>query len=116
MFHPYELSIGEADGAHVRLSVHGDVDLAVAPLLLDSILCAAISYDQHEIVVDLAEARFFDSTALGALVEAHNRLREGSSRLVVVNPSPVVARMFEITRLDAVLDVRDDRGSTSLAV
>ena len=46
---------------------------------------------------------------LGALVGAHRRMREGGGCLRIVRPPPLVARAFELTGLDGVLDLCDDR-------
>jgi anti-sigma B factor antagonist len=92
----------------VRLALHGDIDMASAPAVLDSLLCAAISYDDHVIVADMAKVTFCDSTGIAALVEANQRIRNSGSRLVVTNVPDPIARIFGLVGLDAVFDLQLD--------
>jgi anti-sigma B factor antagonist len=92
----------------VRLELRGDIDMASAPAVLDSLLCAAISYEHHEIVADLAKVTFCDSTGIAALVEANQRIRKGGSRLIITNVPDPIARIFGLVGLDAVFDLQLD--------
>jgi anti-anti-sigma factor len=102
--HPYELEIcSDAPGA-VRLRVSGEIDIATAPSLLDSVLCAGLAYDAgHRVVVDLAGVAFIDSSGLAALCEAHRWLANQEQILVIASPPEHVAHLFELTGLDQVL-------------
>ena len=59
-------------------------------------------------LAELAEVRA-KLDRLGALVGAHRRMREAEGALRIVRPPDLVARAFELTGLDEVLDLRDDR-------
>jgi anti-sigma B factor antagonist len=102
----YQLEVSHDGGREVRLTIHGDVDLAVAPALLDSLLCAALIYDHHLIVVDLSDVSFMDSSGLRALIDAGHQLAQQRSHLVVAHPSPVIARVIRQAGIDSYLDVR----------
>ncbi len=104
--HPYELEVfGPAPG-ETRLQFSGDIDLATAPSLLDSILCAGLAYEPgHRIVVDLAGVTFIDSTGLAALVEADRWLTNQEQVLVVASPPHRVVRLLELTGLGEVLRI-----------
>jgi anti-sigma B factor antagonist len=85
------------------LSVTGDCDLASGPELRKHIQRAAAQAER--LVIDLSGVGFLDSVGLGLLVGAARRVDE----LVVVAPvgsSP--RRALETSRLDEILDVRDD--------
>jgi anti-sigma B factor antagonist len=90
------------------LSVHGELDLHQAPELEDH-LAEAIADGAELVVVDLTHVTFIDSMALGVLLSAVNRLRlrGGSLRLVVPNPS--LRRIFEISLLDRVFTLDSNR-------
>jgi len=94
------------DGPAVRLAVEGEIDMAVAPRLLDFLLCAAEAFDHHVISLDMKGVTFVDSSGLAVLVEVHERLCQRRSHLVVENPAPVVAQVIALTGLDTFLDVR----------
>ena len=76
------------------LRVTGEVDLAVAATLLDAILSVGLTGDVAEVVVDLSEVSFLDSTGMTALVEARNRLADTRVELRVADPSPFVRRVL----------------------
>jgi anti-sigma B factor antagonist len=80
------------------LEVGGELDLAVAPWLHDQ-LDALFVGGASSILVDLSEATFLDSTALGVLVGALNRCREngGAAHLIVTEPQ--ILRVLTITGL-----------------
>jgi anti-sigma B factor antagonist len=85
----------------------GDIDAYTAPQLRTQ-LHDATSSGARVVVVDLREVTFIDSAGLGALVGAHRRMLEADGRLRVVRPPALVARAFELTGLDGVLELYDD--------
>jgi anti-anti-sigma factor len=56
--------------------------------------------------LDLAHVRSLTSAVLGKLVGLHRRVRACGGELVLLNVTGVVYRVFEVTRLDQLLDVR----------
>ena len=58
------------------------------------------------LVLDLSGLEFLDSTALGTMIGALRRVREAGGEMAVVLPETTARRIFEVTGLDAVLDVR----------
>jgi anti-anti-sigma factor len=54
-------------------------------------------------VVDFTELSFIDSSGLSVLVEAHKRARDRGGVFVVRNPTPMLRRLLDITRLDSLL-------------
>ncbi len=65
------------------ISVCGEVDLATAPALRETLL-PAIEQRTGRVVVDLSEVSFMDSTGVHVLVEAHHRLTPQSRRLAIM--------------------------------
>ena len=92
----------------VVLRATGDLDAYTAPGLRTE-LHEATGGEATLVVVDLTSITFIDSAGLGTLVGAHRRMRESGGRLRVVRPPALVARAFELTGLDDVLELRDDR-------
>lgn len=90
------------DGAR-RLSVEGDLDLASAPSLKWA-LADALSGGANQIVLDLANVTFIDSTALGVLVGAQRALPAGT-RLAIACAQENVLRIFEMTGLDGMFEI-----------
>jgi len=94
----------------VLVRASGDLDAYTAPGLRTHLYEATDGgADAELVVVDLQNITFIDSAGLGTLVGAHRRMRERGGRLRIVRPPPLVARAFELTGLDEVLELRDDR-------
>jgi anti-sigma B factor antagonist len=86
------------------LEIHGDLDIAVSGMLgheLDELL----DLDIPQVAVDLSGVQFMDSSALSALVQAHERARERTQQFVLLRPSPACAKVLNITGLDRVFGV-----------
>ncbi len=86
------------DSQSCVVCVEGELDLATAPRLkkaLGEMLRAGFA----QLVVDLAQVTFMDSTALGVLIGANRSLDVGS-RLAIVCTDPNVLRIFELSGLD----------------
>ena len=105
---PESVEIDRPEPGVVLLRAKGDLDAYTAPGLRTQ-LHEATTGDADLVVVDLAEITFIDSAGLGTLVGAHRRMREGGGRLRIVRPPALVARAFELTGLDEVLELHDDR-------
>ncbi len=88
----------------------GDVD-AYTSGRLRAALHEAVGGSARLVVVDLTDVTFIDSSGLGALVGAHRRMLEAGGVLRVVRPPQTVGRAFELTGLDEVLELYDDRES-----
>jgi anti-sigma B factor antagonist len=92
------------------LVVHGEADLHAAPQLRER-LRAVTDGGASEVVVDLSDTTFVDSTALGVLLGGLKRLREASGGMRIVVARPDIRRIFEITLLDQVFPLHDTRAA-----
>ena len=83
------------------LTVSGELDISTAGELqhaLEELLGAGT----ERVEVDLSGVVFMDSSALSALVGAHERATKHNQRLALVRPSPACAKVLGITGLDRV--------------
>lgn len=87
----------------------GELDAHTAPGLRAVIQEQLADPEMQYLVVDLSRTTFLDSSVLGVLIGALKRLRGRGGRLVVVQPPLAIRRIFEITALDRVLELRDTR-------
>ncbi len=89
----------------VRTVVHvgGEVDVYTAPSLR-RFLDEQIHDGARDVVVDLSEVGFLDSTGLGVLVGRLKLLRANGGTLRLVGLGERVLRVFTITGLDRVFE------------
>jgi anti-sigma B factor antagonist len=86
-------------GTTAVVTPHGDIDLVTSPEFRTAVH-AAVDEGADAMVIDLSDAGFLDSTALGVLVSVHRRLGD---RLTLAAARPAVRRLLEVTQLTTVL-------------
>jgi anti-sigma B factor antagonist len=103
------MSVDTVDG-RIVVHVSGEVDLANAPEL-DEQLATVMGQAPSQLVVDLTNVTFMDSTGLGVLVRALKRSRELEIRLDLIVTNERVLKVFGITGLDTVLPIHSSMDS-----
>ena len=98
------------EGAHARLSLFGELDIAAAPRL-DAELTEVEAEGPDRIVLDLRGLTFLDSTGLRSLLGADARARAADWALTLIQGPDVVQRVFAITGLDGRLDIVEDEAA-----
>jgi anti-sigma B factor antagonist len=74
------------------IAPEGELDIVSADALRSQLRAVAETADS--IVVDLSDVSFIDSSALGAVLELDQRLRDQGGRLAVVAPRGTAAAML----------------------
>ena len=92
----FSISISDRDGRAVVV-IRGELDLATAPDL-EAAIQGRLD-DGQDVVVDLRELDFMDSTGLRVLVAAHAR---------VDGPGASIERILAVAGVERVLDLVDD--------
>ena len=104
----FELTVDTDDG-RVTFTPRGELDLATAPELEERVL-EALREGGRQVVVDLRELSFMDSTGVRTIVAAHQTAEQSGCELRVVRPardSPV-SRVIEISGIDEALGLVDE--------
>jgi len=104
----FKLTDEQLDGDRHVVAVAGEIDLFTAPDLKQR-LASLIEAGRRQLVLDLSETTFLDSTGLGVLIGAVKRLRSRDGELVIVNVDETIAKTFEITGLDQIFTIRSSR-------
>jgi len=94
--------------ATAMLVLYGEADLHSAPELRQR-LRSTIDDGATNVVVDLSETAFLDSTSLGVLLGGMRRLREHDGQIRLVVSRPDIRRIFEITLLDRIFPLHETR-------
>ena len=92
-----------SDGQYV-ISLSGEVDLYTAPEFKQQLL-EVIEQGGRDVIVDLTNTTFIDSTTLGVLVGGVKRLRTNEGQLSLVCSDRNITKIFEITGLDRVFAI-----------
>ena len=104
-----DVQVEDADPGLAVLVVGGEVDYEVSPQLKVRLM-KAIKAGTRRFVLDLTDVSFIDSTAIGVIAGAVERLDEvGGGSVAVVSTHEKVMQIFEITGLDNVLTVHSSR-------
>lgn len=84
------------EGRATIVVVSGELDLASSPELQEQ-LDRVWESDPEQLVIDLRQLEFMDSTGLSIIVGAHQRLAEKGQSLSLVRGSPQVQRLLDLT-------------------
>jgi anti-sigma B factor antagonist len=97
------LEVTDGEGGIV-IALSGELDLATAPELWAA-MDTALAAGRRDLVLDLTELAFVDSTGLGVFVRAGKELRAAGGELTLRRPGERVAKLLEITRLQEVFRI-----------
>jgi anti-sigma B factor antagonist len=88
------------------VEVAGEIDVYTAPTLRER-LTTLVDEGRTDLVVDLTQVRFMDSTGLGLLVGVLKRVRGLDGLLQLVIDSERLMKVFRITALTQVFTIRE---------
>jgi anti-anti-sigma factor len=91
------LRTAHREGIYV-VAPYGELDLATAPDLQRA-MDRAEATDAREIVLDLSNLSFLDSTGLRLVIHADARSRSDGNRLRILRGTPSVHRVFDLCGL-----------------
>ncbi len=82
----------------------GEIDAHTAPALAAHL--DPLPAGQGELVLDVAEVEFMDSSALRVLIEAHERAQAAGRHLILQSPTSAVLRLLEVSGVADHLTIR----------
>jgi anti-anti-sigma factor len=92
----------ERDARKARLVLGGDLDMS-ARFQAEQALDALLAEPVEQLVVDLGEVTFVDSTGMGLVLEVHDRARSEGFKLRLLRGPDEVQRVFELAGVADVL-------------
>ncbi len=87
-----------------RLALEGRIDVVRAGQLRQEAIAFAAAHDNN-LVLDLQQVTFIDSSGLGAIVGTFQTLRQAGGHLYLYGIQPSVQMVIELVGLDQVLPV-----------
>ena len=100
---PVRVSIAHTGGKRQHVvTVTGDFDMAIAGIVRQRV---GAHMDASEVILDLSQVTFIDSTGLAVIAQAHRVLNSGEvRRLRVIGSHPPVTAVFEAAGLADLLE------------
>ncbi|HEY3297451.1 MAG TPA: STAS domain-containing protein [Armatimonadota bacterium] len=98
-----QTSISDSSGVSV-IRIAGEVDIYTAPDF-KSTLDEAIIAGARDLVVDMAEVTYMDSSGFGTLLSATKRLKPEGGSISLAKCNDAIERMLRITRLDSIFGI-----------
>ncbi len=96
--------VTRTEGDRTVVEVGGEIDVYTAPQLRERVV-ELVDAGQVDLVLDLTGVDFLDSTGLGVLVGALNRVRAQDGSLALVLTQERILKIFEITGLRKVFPI-----------
>lgn len=111
-----DLSVSSSEqGGVTVVHVGGEIDVYTAPLLREA-LDKQVAAGRTDLVVDLENVTFMDSTGLGVLVGRLKLVRGQNGSLRIVSAQDRILKVFKITGLDKVFHIYDSVSAATEAV
>ena len=95
-------------GKNVFLDLIGDLDMAGAPVLRQSVV-QEVSKGNNFLVLDLSGLTFIDSAGLGAIIGGLRRVRSHEGDLLLVGLNDELPKVFELCELDQIFNMKLQR-------
>lgn len=86
------------------VSISGELDYSNTDDL-KSLLYKKIDENCQDVVVDLSDLSYIDSSGLGVMVGVLKKLRLCDKKLTIARPKDNVAKIFKITGLDKIINM-----------
>lgn len=99
----YEITRHTTTAGVTQLRVAGEIDMAVSEELRHVILAAVRGERTAEVLVDLGQVTFLDSSGIAVLVAGQRAAQQAGRRYRVVNPRGVVQRTLDVTGVLTIL-------------
>jgi anti-sigma B factor antagonist len=97
------------DGGVTVVSVEGDLVLGPPEAAFKRTISELLERGRVNLLVDLGKVRYLDSSGLGALVRALSESQKEGGQTKLLNAGPRILQILEITRLDSVFEIYDDK-------
>jgi anti-anti-sigma factor len=110
---PFEVQAEELEGGIRSFTVRGELDMNTAPELENS-LEGVVTGEGAQVVIDLSECDFIDSTGIAVIVRCWQRLDSageggGTGKLVLCCSNTQVMRLLSITGVESSISVHSQR-------
>lgn len=96
-----------AEPTRVRVAIMGDLDLTTADALRDRLEDLILRYPDKDLILDLKDVAFIDSSGLGVILGRYRRLRAEGRRLALVGVRPSVRAVLDVAGVTTIVAVAE---------
>ena len=100
------MGVYKGDTQRWEILVGSDMDLYTVPALKEEIM-SSIAETKADIYLDATNMGYIDSTGLGVLVSALNRVKEYGGKITIKGLKPHIRRIFHLTGLDGAFEMEN---------
>jgi anti-sigma B factor antagonist len=111
----FSVTSERATDAVAVIALSGEVDIYTAPQFKERML-ELLDGGVTNLVIDLSQVSFIDSTALGVLIGGVRRVNSAGGTMALVVVSRPVQRVLNITGLDRVFTIHETREAALAAL
>jgi len=102
------------ENGHTIIEVGGEIDVYTAPKLRDRI-SELVADGNYNLVIDMENVDFLDSTGLGVLVGGLKKLRAHDGSMQLICTQERLLKIFRITQLAKVFAIYDSQADALAA-
>jgi len=102
-------SIG-SEGDVTVVEVEGELVVGNRQAFKDAVL-ESLDRGDRKFLIDFEDAGYVDSSGLGVLVSLSKKIREEGGDLRICGLNEDLRTLFELTKLDTLFDIAEDRGT-----
>jgi anti-sigma B factor antagonist len=95
-------------GSVTIVDISGRIELGEESAALRDMVCDLLSKGQKQILLNLGDVHYIDSSGLGTLVSAFTSVRKQGGELKLLNLTKKVSDLMQITKLYTVFDITND--------
>jgi anti-sigma B factor antagonist len=95
-------------GGVTIVDISGRIELGEESAALRDMVCDLLSKGHKQILLNLGDVHYIDSSGLGTLVGAFTSVRKQGGELKLLNLTDKVTDLMQITRLYTVFDITND--------
>lgn len=103
-----EIEVEEKEGFHIVTPV-GELDVYTVPLFR-KVLLKLEGERRHDIILDMTQVTFIDSSGLGSLIETYQKVTSADGEIAFVIENPRILKVFKIVNLDRTFKVFPNLG------
>ena len=105
-----ELTASDSGNVTV-LTVNGDLVIGEPEAVFKKTVTRLLEEGKVNFLIDLGQVGFLDSSGLGALVRAMTLSQKEGGKTKLLSAGPQVRKLLEMTKLDSVFEIYDDRAT-----